>query len=166
MAVNRSEKKDNYTVISNHFIRNKNLSLKAKGLMTFILSLPDDWDYSLEGLAHENKEGVYSIRQAIKELEAEGYILRERTRRKGRLGGAEYTVNEIPCIKNPHTVKPDTDFPTSEKPMLEKPILDNPMFENQTYENHRQLNKDKQSKDIPSTDKSNTDEIKYGFNQR
>ena len=155
MAVIRAEKKDNYTVVSNSMIRDERLSLKAKGLMTFILSLPDDWDYNLEGLAHMNKDGIYAVREAVKELESYGYIIRKRVRKEGRLGGAEYTIVEEPCIKTPHTVKPCTD-----SPILDEPMLEVPTSADLTYGNRRLLSKDKQSKD-----KSNTEYIKYGLNK-
>lgn len=78
MAIFRVEKNTNFTVMSNHHLKNKKLSLKAKGLLSQILSLPAEWDYSLNGLAYINKEGKDSVREAIKELEREGYIVRTR----------------------------------------------------------------------------------------
>lgn len=86
MAVFRIEKTRDFTVMSNHHLRNKNLSLRAKGLLSVMLSLPEEWDYTLKGLAHISKEGVDAIRSAIKELEKFGYIERHRKRnKKGRL---------------------------------------------------------------------------------
>ena len=79
MAVFRVERIKDYTVMSNHHLRNKNLSLKAKGLLSQMLSLPDDWDYTLKGLAAINKESVDAIRTAIWELEDAGYVVRTRT---------------------------------------------------------------------------------------
>ena len=76
MAVFRVERIKDYTVMSNHHLRNKNLSLKAKGLLSQMLSLPDDWDYTLKGLAAINKESVDAIRTAIWELEDAGYVVR------------------------------------------------------------------------------------------
>ena len=97
MSVFRIEKNKNYTVMSNHHLRNKDLSLKAKGLLSQMLSLPDDWDYTLKGLAYINKEGVDAIRTAVRELEKEGYIKRRQTRDKsGKLSVTEYTIYEIP----------------------------------------------------------------------
>ena len=80
MAVFRVERIKDYTVMSNHHLRNKNLSLKAKGLLSQMLSLPDDWDYTLKGLAAINKESVDAIRTAIWELEDAGYVVRIRVR--------------------------------------------------------------------------------------
>ena len=86
MAVFRVEKNSGYTVMSNHHLRNRALSLKAKGLLSQMLSLPEDWDYTLQGLARINRESIDAIRQAIRELEQAGYIQRSRERdEKGRL---------------------------------------------------------------------------------
>ena len=90
MAVFRVEKNSGYTVMSNHHLRNRALSLKAKGLLSQMLSLPEDWDYTLQGLARINRESIDAIRQAIRELEQAGYIQRSRERdEKGRLRGAD-----------------------------------------------------------------------------
>ena len=83
MAVFRVEKNSGYTVMSNHHLRNRALSLKAKGLLSQMLSLPEDWDYTLQGLARINRESVDAIRQAIRELEQAGYIQRSRFRPLG-----------------------------------------------------------------------------------
>ena len=94
MAVFRVEKNSGYTVMSNHHLRNRALSLKAKGLLSQMLSLPEDWDYTLQGLARINRESIDAIRQAIRELEQAGYIQRSRERdEKGRLRGADYVIN-------------------------------------------------------------------------
>ena len=96
MAVFRVEKNSGYTVMSNHHLRNRALSLKAKGLLSQMLSLPEDWDYTLQGLARINRESIDAIRQAIRELEQAGYIQRSRERdEKGRLRGADYILNLI-----------------------------------------------------------------------
>ena len=91
MAVFRVERNTGYTVMSNHHLRNKELTLKAKGLLSQMLSLPEDWDYTLAGLSHINREKIDAIREAVKELEKAGYIVRSRERdEKGRLRGADY----------------------------------------------------------------------------
>ena len=114
MAVFRVEKNENYTVMSNHHLRNVRLSLKAKGLLSQMLSLPPDWDYTLSGLSRINKEGIDAIREAVKELEQEGYITRKRARNKsGRFGANEYVIREEPSL---------------ERPMLENPIVEKPRF--------------------------------------
>ena len=78
MSVFRVEKNKGYTVMSNHHLRNHTLSLKAKGLLSQMLSLPEDWDYTLQGLAQINKESIDAIREAVRELERAGYIKRSR----------------------------------------------------------------------------------------
>jgi hypothetical protein len=97
MAVFRVEKSKDFTVMSNHHLRNKHLTLKAKGLLSQMLSLPDNWDYTLAGLSYINREKIDAIRVAVKELENAGYITRSRVRdEKGRLQGAEYIIHEFP----------------------------------------------------------------------
>ena len=91
MAVFRVQKTQNYTIMSNHHLRNKALSLKAKGLLSLMLSLPEDWDYTTRGLASICKEGVDSVCATVRELEAAGYIIRRRIRDKnGQMRGMEY----------------------------------------------------------------------------
>ena len=102
MAVFRVERNTGYTVMSNHHLRNKELTLKAKGLLSQMLSLPEDWDYTLAGLSHINREKIDAIREAVKELEKAGYIVRSRERdEKGRLRGADYVIYEQPQPKEP-----------------------------------------------------------------
>ena len=97
MAVFRVERNKGYTVMSNHHLRNKELSLKAKGLLSQMLSLPEDWDYTLAGLSFINREKIDAIREAVKELERAGYIVRSRERdEKGRLRGTDYVIFEQP----------------------------------------------------------------------
>lgn len=93
----RVKKTGNYTVMSNCHLRDKNLSMKSKGLLSVMLSLPDDWDYSLKGLAHISKEGMSAISGMVSELEQAGYVIRQRERDKsGRLGTVVYTIYECP----------------------------------------------------------------------
>ena len=97
MAVFRVEKTKDFTVMSNHHLRNTELSLKAKGLLSLMLSLPEDWDYTTKGLAHICRDGVDSITTALKELERHGYLTRQRLRyENGQLGDIEYTIHEKP----------------------------------------------------------------------
>lgn len=125
MSVFRVEKNKNYTVMANYHLRDENLSLKARGLLSMILSLPDDWDYSLAGLVKISKDGLTAVRAALHELENNGYVHRERQRdSRGRLGGAIYTVYEYP------------------QPMLHVPMCENHTQENRTYDNNPQLSKD------------------------
>ena len=97
MAQVRIEKESAFSVFENTLLQNPNLSLKAKGLLVYMLSLPEDWDYSIVGLSQKCKEGKSSIRGAIAELMAEGYITRHLARNdKGVLTGYEYIVYEHP----------------------------------------------------------------------
>lgn len=102
MSVFRIEKNKNYTVMSNHHLRNKELSLKAKGLLSQMLSLPENWDYTLAGLSHINKESIDAIRTAVWELEKAGYIKRQQGRdEKGKMTAIEYIIYEQPQLENP-----------------------------------------------------------------
>ena len=154
MAVFRVEKNKGYTVMSNHHLRNKELSLKAKGLLSQMLSLPEDWDYTLAGLSLINREKIDAIREAVRELENAGYIQRSRERdEKGCLRGTMYVIYEQPPkLDLPTLEKPTLDNPTLEKPMLEKPTLEKPTLENPT-----QLNKELLKTNLPTKEKLNTD---------
>lgn len=100
MPVLRKNKKENYTVIDNHVFMNKNLSFKAKGLLCQMLSLPDNWNYSLEGLVALANDGISSVRSALKELENQMYFKRRRLYEDGKLAGVEYIVSETPMCEN------------------------------------------------------------------
>lgn len=165
-------KNENYTTMCNHHLKNRNLSLKAKGLMSLILSLPDSWDYTLKGLASICREGVDCIGAAVNELISEGYIVRSRERdEKGRLTGCVYDIHEIPesGLKPdflPERENPDMDeneaFKASEPPKRENPVqvksspekegkppkrdfpvLDNPRLENPVQSNTELINNTK-----------------------
>ena len=152
MSVFRVEKTKGYTVMSNHHLRNHTLSLKAKGLLSQMLSLPDDWDYTLQGLAQINKESIDAIREAVRELERAGYIKRSRERdERGCLRGTVYTIYE-----QPHA-GPTPEEPTQEKPTLEKPMLEKPTLENPT----QLITKSTKKRKRQSTDLSITDSIPF-----
>ena len=122
MAVFRIERTRDYTVMSNHHLRNANLSLKAKGLLSMMLSLPEDWNYTTRGLAKICKEGVDAIGAALRELEAAGYIVRHKLRdSQGRISDTEYVIYEQPQLRKPDTDSPDTENPYMDKPDTEKP---------------------------------------------
>ena len=153
MSVFRVEKNKGYTVMSNHHLRNHALSLKAKGLLSQMLSLPEDWDYTLQGLAQVNKESIDAIREAVRELERAGYIKRSRERdERGSLRGTVYTIYEQPYAE------PTPEEPMQEKPALDNPTLEKPMLGLPTLENPTQLNTEstkkrkRQSKDLSITD--------------
>jgi len=113
--------------MSNYHLKDKALSLKSKGLLSVMLSLPEDWDYTLKGLACISKDGVDAIREAVRELERAGYIVRTRMRNeKGQLKNTEYVIYERPV---PVSQKPVEETPVQESPMLENPMQDNPVQE-------------------------------------
>ena len=152
MAVFRVERNTGYTVMSNHHLRNKELSLKAKGLLSQMLSLPENWDYTLAGLSYINRESIDAIRTAVWELEKAGYITRRQGRdEKGKMTAIEYTIYEQPQ-------PPELDCPVLENPTADNPILENPTTDNPTSENPTQLNKDISRTNLPKKRK-----IKYGF---
>ena len=151
MAVFRVERNTGYTVMSNHHLRNKELTLKAKGLLSQMLSLPEDWDYTLAGLSYINRESIDAIRTAVWELEKAGYITRRQGRdEKGKMTAIEYTIYEQPQ-------PPGLDYPVLENPTADNPILENPTTDNPTSENPTQLNKDISRTNLPKKEKSNTD---------
>ena len=131
MAIIRVQHTKDYTVMANFHLRDRNLSLKAKGVMSFMLSLPDTWDFSMEGLAICSKDGVDSVRSALKELEDSGYLVRSRARdEKGKVGKAIYDLYEKPALEKP----------ILENPIQEKPILDKPILEKQAQINTNEIN--------------------------
>lgn len=135
MAVFRIERTHDYTVMSNYHLKDKRLSLKAKGLLSQMLSLPDDWDYTLAGLCHINRESKDAIRTALQELEKTGYLHRRQTTdASGRFGSNEYIINERPVS--------DTTTPSSENPSTGKTSTGNPT----------QLNTNKQNTNLSNTD--------------
>lgn len=166
MPVMRVQKNSNYTVMANHHLRDTRLSLKAKGLLSVMLSLPADWDYTLAGLAHISKEGVDAIRAAVNELIHTGYIIRCRRRNNaGQLSDTEYVIYEFPqdkeCEKACGTSSSASPtIPLLEKLVLEKPILDNPTLDYPTQENPilgkpTLINKEIKNNDISNPYQSN-----------
>ena len=152
MAVFRVERTGDYTVMSNFHLKDKRLSLKAKGLLSQMLSLPDDWDYTLSGLCFINRESKDAIRSAINELERAGYIRRKQTiDATGKFGANEYSIYERPI-----TDVPSLENPTTEKPITKKPITKKPLPENPT-----QLNTKKSSTQKQNTHRANTDSIPF-----
>ncbi|WP_099205532.1 DUF6017 domain-containing protein [Scatolibacter rhodanostii] len=159
----RVEKTKDFTVMSNHHFKNRRLSLKAKGLLSLMLSLPDDWDYSLSGLVRICTEGKEAINKALNELEKEGYLTRNQIRaEKGRFSRTEFIIREIPvlpCTGNQVTVKTESiassqqqKSPYTENPSTEKPDTDNPAAEKPCPENPPQSN----TKEIKELKESNT----------
>ena len=152
MAVFRIERTRDYTVMSNHHLRDKALSLKSKGLLSMMLSLPEDWNYTTRGLAKICKEGVDAIGGALRELEAAGYIVRHQMRdRQGRISDTEYVIYEQPQPKAPDTPQPDTALPDTENPYLDSPDTEKPA----------ELNIEKSKTQKSNTQGSSTDSIPF-----
>ena len=156
MAVFRIEKTRDYTVMANHHLRNTELSLKAKGLLSLMLSLPEEWDYTTKGLSRICKDGVDSICTGVRELEDHGYVVRERIRNpKGQLGAIEYTI-----LEQPRTLEPKRENPKRENPVQANPVLDYPVLGKPEQENPAQLNTYRTNKDESNTLSANPYPIK------
>ena len=152
MAVFRVERTRDYTVMCNHHLKDSNLSLKAKGLLSMMLSLPDEWNYTTRGLAAICKEGVDAIGGALRELESAGYIVRHQLRdRQGRISDTEYVIYEQPQPKAPDTPQPDTASPDTENPDMVKPDTEKPA----------ELNIEKSKTQKSNTQGSSTDSIPF-----
>lgn len=133
MSVVRVHKNKNFTVMSNYHFKEKGMSLKAKGLLSLMLSLPDTWNYSVSGLVTLSKDGKDSVMSALAELEKFGYLERERiTNEKGQFAGIEYHIYEEPQEEKPIAVNPIEENSTLEKPTAEKrnQLNTNPLITN------------------------------------
>ena len=160
MAVFRIERTRDYTVMSNHHLKDTALSLKAKGLLSIMLSLPDEWNYTTRGLAAICKEGVDAIGGALRELEKAGYIVRRQLRGPGgRISDTEYTIyekprpaaEEPPEEPGPDTPAPDTDAPDTENPYLVEPDMGEPSTEKPAELNTKRSNTQKSNTHLSST---------------
>lgn len=162
MAVFRIEKTKNYTVMSNHHLRNAELSLKAKGLLSQMLSLPENWDYTLKGLSHINRESIEAIRTAVLELEKSGYIVRRQRRdEKGKMSNIEYIIYEQPqkpdeTNSDKPPVAPSCDFPITGNPISGNPLSEASVSDYPKSENPMQISKELAIKEKSNTDIQNT----------
>ena len=157
MAVFRVERTHNYTVMSNYHLRDKSLSLKAKGLLSLMLSLPETWDYTLSGLAKISLEGKDAIRATVVELEKAGYIQRHQTTGKdGKFGSNEYIIREYPASHEPPLEGPSSAQPLSENPSTVPPSAGATLTENPT-----QIKKDPVKKDQEITDSVSTESFPF-----
>ena len=157
MAVFRVHKNENYTVLSNYHFKEKGMSLKAKGLLSLMLSLPENWDYSAAGLVTLSKDGKDSVNAALKELEKFGYLRRTQAYdENGKFGGYNYEIFEQPSDaviaeardkRQPKAEKPTTGNPFTENPSTEKPTTENP-----PQLNNKELNIKKLNTEILSTE--------------
>lgn len=153
----RVEKTSNYTVMSNYHLRDKRLTLKAKGLLCYILSLPDDWDYTLDGLKAKHPDGKTAIRSCINNLEKAGYLRRRQTvNSNGQFSKNEYFVYEKPISESPSSGFPTTVNPTTDNPTTEKPISENQTQLNTNIQNTNQQNT--YSTNYPSTNQDGLSE--------
>ena len=135
----RINKNENYTVMSNYHLNEKDMSIKAKGLLSIMLSLPKDWDYSINGLVKLSKDGKDSVISALNELEKFGYLIRTRSiNEKGQFDGYDYDIYE----------KPNTEKPNTEKPNTEKPL----QLNTNKINNKKEIYIYKEKRDIPETD--------------
>ena len=149
------KRNENFTIMANFHFKERKMSLKAKGLLSLMLSLPDNWDYSINGLSVINKDGRESVQSACKELEAFGYLKRLRKRdSKGRLGSIEYVIYDEPQGRNVNeptleskiieyttsiSEEPETDYPETENPYMDNPYTENPITDKPKTENPLQL---------------------------
>ncbi|GHU79406.1 transposase [Clostridia bacterium] len=164
MAVFRVERTKGYTVMSNYHLKDKRLTLKSKGLLSMMLSLPDEWNYSTRGLAAICKEGVDAIGAALKELENAGYIVRNQIRgERGRIVDTEYVIYEKPQDRpepdtpgNPTNTpfSPHTAFPYMVNPDTVNPDMDNPDTENPAQLSINISNTQRKNKDSSRTHQS------------
>ena len=154
MAVFRIEKTRDHTVMSNYHLRDMSLSLKAKGLLSLMPSLPENWNYTMKGLARICKDGIDSISGGIRELEAHGYLIRARVRSaNGQLGSIEYTILKQP--RPPEPEKPKRENPVLDNPEQAYPVLEEPEQGNPAQLNTNKSSKEKSKKDLSSTEGSN-----------
>lgn len=173
MAVCRVHKTKDYTLMSNCHLRDKELSCKACGLLSKMLSLPEEWDYTTRGLAAICKDGVDSISSALKELEQRGYLVRTRLRDdKGRITDVEYNIYETPQppapdTDSPHTENPDMDMPDTASPCLENPAQYNTNKSNTQKENtHESITHSFFPSSSPSQEPSHYDGMNDGMSVR
>ena len=159
MAVYRVERTRDYTVMSNHHLKDTNLSLKAKGLLSLMLSLPDDWNFNMRGLSSICKEGLEAIGNALKELEKAGYMVRNQLRgANGRITDTEYIIYERPQepapadpdTASPYTPPPDTTLPYPGNPDVVEPDMADPSAENPALLNTKKSNTKKLNTQRPN----------------
>ena len=162
MSTFRVNKNVNYTVMSNYHLQDKKLSLKAKGLLSYMLSLPDDWDYSLKGLTVGCKDGLDSVRTAVLELEEHGYVRRQKVRNaKGQIIDYDYQVYESPVEDTPAvpgkedgpsdpsaSKRPKSRMKPCSSPFLDFPNLAEPNLEKATQQNTNKQNTKRQSTNL------------------
>ena len=146
MAIRRSKRDSNFTMISNVGLKDKRLSFKAKGLLAYMLSLPDDWVFYESEIVNHATDGKQSVRTGMKELEQYGYLVREQRRSsKGKFANVDWVLSDEPLNGDATTFRPSTDFPSTDKPST-----DNPPTDNRTLLSTKELSTNKQSTDSPA----------------
>lgn len=148
MAVLRKQKKGNFTVIDNTVFKDNSLSLKAKGMLCQMLSLPDNWAFTIKGLVKQCKDGKDSVMSALNELEEAGYFRRVQAKSEGKFAGFDYIVSETKIADSPYAENPNTEKPNTEIPNAENPNI---------------LNTNPSNTDLSNTDSQNTDELYIEF---
>ena len=186
MSTFRVNKNVNYTVMSNHHLQDKRLSLKAKGLLSYMLSLPDDWDYSLKGLTIGCKDGLDSVRTAVLELEEHGYVRRQKVRNaRGQIIDYDYQVYESPAEDVPAVPDDDNSAPppstsSNQKsgvkpcssPFLDFPNMAEPNLEKATQQNTNKQNTKRQSTNLSGQTAETEDfdqmatQVRSGFREK
>lgn len=156
MGILRKNKQSNFTTIDNHALKNKELSFKAKGMLVYMWSLPNDWIFYETEIVNHATDGISSVRGALKELQDAGYLLKQRKRdEKGKLKENDWLISDIPMFS------PDLDYPNLEKPNLEKPNLENhTLLNTNTTKDLSKLNTDNTNN---HSDKPNDNELKQRF---
>ena len=147
MSIFRVEKKDNYVVLDKGFLKDKRLSWQAKGLLAYMLSMPNDWVFRIDDLKNRSTNGRDSTKNIIKELQENGYIIKEQTREKGKFSNNRYIVLERPV--SPLTENPSTENPSTENPSTENPSLLNNKELNNNLLNNKEINDDDIGKPNP-----------------
>jgi len=138
MSIFRVEKKANYVVLDKGFLNDKRLSWQAKGLLAYMLSMPNDWVFRIDDLKNRSTNGRDSTKSIIKELQEYGYIIKEQKRQQGKFSNNQYIVLERPT--SPFTENPLTDNPLTEKPSTENPpLLNNKELNNELLSNKEKL---------------------------
>lgn len=150
MAIIRTKRTKNFTVLNNDLIRDSRLSFKARGLLQYMLSMPDDWKFYVSELAkHSSKEGESAIKTGLEELEELGYMRRiQRRESNGKFGAVDWEVLDEPAFS------PEVDYPLAEKPTAEKPLADNrPLLRTNSTKNlyNKELNNSCSSKQLDET---------------
>ena len=186
MSTFRVNKNVNYTVMSNHHLQDKRLSLKAKGLLSYMLSLPDDWDYSLKGLTIGCKDGLDSVRTAVLELEEHGYVRRQKVRNaRGQIIDYDYQVYEppgedVPAVPDDDNSAPPPSTSSNQKsgvkpcssPFLDFPNMAEPNLEKATQQNTNKQNTKRQSTNLSGQTAETEDfdqmatQVRSGFREK